>query len=98
MPHMNQERTAPLAPNLDVLRSEIDRIDAVTHPVDHQVFGGRLTPSQLGPFEKIVVKVVKAPMLDDRPWDEISDWAKEIARYLDEDRAGEPAGRIPVAT
>ena len=27
MPHMNQERTAPLAPNLDALRSEIDRID-----------------------------------------------------------------------
>ena len=37
-------------------------------------------------------------MLDDRPWDEISDWAKEIARYLREDSAGEPAGRIPVAT
>lgn len=27
MPHMNQEPTAPIAPNLDVLRSEIDRID-----------------------------------------------------------------------
>jgi menaquinone-dependent protoporphyrinogen oxidase len=78
--------------------AEIDRVDAATHPVDHQVFGGRLTPSQLGPFEKIVVKVVKAPMLDDRPWDEIADWAKEIARYLREDRAGDPAGRIPVAT
>ena len=78
--------------------AEIDMVDAATHPVDHQVFGGRLTPSQLGPFEKLVVKVVKAPMLDDRPWDEISDWAKEIARYLREDSAGEPAGRIPVAT
>jgi len=62
--------------------AEIDAVDAATHPIDHQIFGGRLTPSQLGPFEKLVIKVVKAPMLDDRPWDEISDWAKEIARYL----------------
>ncbi|HEX5015274.1 MAG TPA: flavodoxin domain-containing protein [Candidatus Limnocylindrales bacterium] len=66
--------------------AEIDAIDAATHPIDHQIFGGRLTPSELGPFEKLVIKVVKAPMLDDRPWDEISDWAKEIANYL---RAGE---------
>ena len=79
--------------------AEIDRIDAATHPVDHQIFGGRLTPSQLGPFEKIVIKVVKAPMLDDRPWDEIADWAKEIARYLREEDADEaPASRIPVAS
>jgi menaquinone-dependent protoporphyrinogen oxidase len=66
--------------------AELDAVDAATHPIDHQIFGGRLTPSHLGPFEKLVIKVVRAPMLDDRPWDEISDWAKEIARYV---RAGE---------
>ena len=72
--------------------AEIDTVDAATHPVDHQVFGGRLTPSQLGPFEKLIVKVVKAPMLDDRPWDEIADWAKEIARYLREEEDDAIAG------
>ena len=77
--------------------AEIDALDAATHPVDHQIFGGRLTPSQLGPFEKLVIKVVKAPMLDDRPWDEISDWAKEIARYLRADEADEaPVCSVPV--
>jgi menaquinone-dependent protoporphyrinogen oxidase len=62
--------------------AEIDAVDAATHPIDHRVFGGRLTPSHLGTFEKLVIKVVRAPMIDDRPWDDIADWAKEIARYL----------------
>lgn len=62
--------------------AEIAAVDAAIHPVDHRVFGGRITGSQLGPFEKLIVKVVKAPMLDDRPWDEIAAWANEIARYL----------------
>ena len=67
-------------------------------PIDHRVFGGRLTPSQLGPFEKLIIKVVKAPMIDDRPWEEIADWAKEIARYLHEVPSDEAlAGRVPVA-
>jgi menaquinone-dependent protoporphyrinogen oxidase len=78
--------------------AELDAVDAATHPIDHQIFGGRLTPSHLGPFEKLVIKVVKAPMLDDRPWDEISDWAKEIARYLraeEDDAIAEAACEAP---
>jgi menaquinone-dependent protoporphyrinogen oxidase len=78
--------------------AEIPALDASTHPIDHRVFGGRITPSQLGPFEKLIVKVVKAPMIDDRPWEEIADWAKEIARYLNEVPVDEAlAGRVPVA-
>ena len=78
--------------------AEIATVDASTHPIDTRVFGGRITPSQLGRFEKLIVKVVKAPMIDDRPWDEIADWAKEIARYLREVPDDEAlAGRVPVA-
>jgi menaquinone-dependent protoporphyrinogen oxidase len=78
--------------------AEIASVDASTHPIDHRVFGGRITPSQLGRFEKFIVKVVKAPMIDDRPWEEITDWAKEIARYLhDESREEAPASRDAVA-
>ena len=62
--------------------AEMAAIDDAIHPVDHRVFGGRLTASQLGPFEKLIIGVVKAPLSDDRPWDEIADWAKEIARYV----------------
>ena len=78
--------------------AEIAAVDASTHPIDHRVFGGRLTPSQLGPFEKLITKVVKAPMIDDRPWEEIANWAKEIARYLNGVPSDEAlAGRVPVA-
>jgi len=78
--------------------AEIAAVDASIHPIDHRVFGGRMTPSQLGPFEKLIVKVVKAPMTDDRPWEEIADWAKEIARYLNDASSDRVlAGRVPVA-
>jgi menaquinone-dependent protoporphyrinogen oxidase len=60
---------------------------------DQRVFGGRITGSQLGPFEKLIVRVVKAPLADDRPWDDIADWAKAIARHLD---PGEVERRIAV--
>ena len=70
--------------------AEARRIDVETGAIDHRVFGGRLTASQLGPFEKVVLKVVKAPLSDDRPWDDIADWAKEIARYLTADEPERP--------
>jgi len=68
------------------------------YAADQRVFGGRITGSQLGPFEKLIVRVVKAPLADDRPWDEIADWAKEIARYLNADELGRrvaPPATVP---
>ena len=73
--------------------AEARRIDVETGAIDHRVFGGRLAASQLGPFEKVDLKVVKATLGDDRPWDDIADWAKEIARYL---TADEPDGSVVV--
>jgi menaquinone-dependent protoporphyrinogen oxidase len=64
---------------------------------DHRVFGGRITGSQLGPFEKVIVRIVKAPLADDRPWDDIADWAKEIARYLTADESVRPVVGVPQA-
>jgi len=77
--------------------AEARRIDVETGAIDHRVFGGRLTASQLGPFEKVVLKVVKAPLSDDRPWDDIADWAKEIARYLTADESVRPVVGVPQA-
>ena len=71
--------------------AEQKSIQTAVAAVDHRVFGGRITGSQLGPFEKLIIRVVKAPLADDRPWDEIADWAKEIARYLN---AGELERRV----
>ena len=56
-------------------------LDEATGAVDHQVFAGRVTRSQLGFFERLVTTVVHADG-DFRPWDDIADWAMEIARFL----------------
>ena len=73
--------------------------EAAVGAIDHQVFGGRITGSQLGPFEKLIVRIVKAPLADDRPWDEIADWAKGIAVYLSPaelERRVAPPSQTPV--
>ena len=57
-----------------------------TFAMDQRVFAGRLTHDQLSRPERLVATVVRAPHGDFRPWDDIADWAHEIARYL----AGEP--------
>ncbi len=65
--------------------TDLAEMDAATNAIDHQVFAGRVTRSQLGVFERLVVTVVHADG-DFRPWDDIADWAMEIARFL----KGEP--------
>lgn len=50
--------------------------------IDHRVFSGRLERSTLGPGERLVAAVVRAPSGDFRPWAEIDEWADEIARAL----------------
>lgn len=87
------------APKESDVPSEMRAAAALVGATDQRVFGGRITGSQLGPFEKVIVRVVKAPLADDRPWDEIADWAKEIARYLDGtelERRVAPPSEMPV--
>jgi menaquinone-dependent protoporphyrinogen oxidase len=57
-------------------------IEATTHAMDQRVFAGRLTQSHLSLPERLIVTAVRAPYGDFRPWDDIADWAIEIARYL----------------
>ncbi len=61
---------------------DVEEIDRSTGAIDHQVFAGRLMRSQMSVPEKMILTVVRAPDGDFRPWDDISDWAKEIARFL----------------
>ena len=71
--------------------SDIAELDEAIGAVDHQVFAGRVARSQLGFFERLVTTVVHADG-DFRPWDDIAEWAKEIARFLNGERIAEPAG------
>jgi menaquinone-dependent protoporphyrinogen oxidase len=61
-------------------------LDDAAGAVDHRVFAGRLTQSQLSRPERFVTRLVRAPYGDFRPWDDIADWAKEIARFLTQEK------------
>ncbi len=71
----------------DPAKPEVDPVDAAammetTHALDHRVFPGRLVASELGLGERLIVKGVRAPYGDFRPWPEITDWVEGIAADL----------------
>jgi menaquinone-dependent protoporphyrinogen oxidase len=49
---------------------------------DHRIFAGRLDTSALGFGERLMVKLVGAPEGDFRDWEEIREWAREIAAQV----------------
>jgi menaquinone-dependent protoporphyrinogen oxidase len=60
----------------------IDAITASITPKDHRLFPGKLDRHQLSFPERAVVLAVRAAEGDYRDWDEIADWAAEIAAVL----------------
>ncbi len=68
--------------------AEVATIDEATMALDHRVFAGRLTESELGMGERVIIKMVRAPFGDFRSWDDIDDWARAIASFVNsEDEA-----------
>ena len=65
------------------LQPVADRI----HPRDIAVFGGALDAQKISLFEKLILKIVKAPAGDYRDWNAITAWARGIAAAL----TGKPA-------
>ncbi|MGZ9161384.1 MAG: flavodoxin domain-containing protein [Candidatus Limnocylindrales bacterium] len=61
---------------------DVAAIRDATKAIDHQLFAGRLVKSELGLGEKLVVRGVRAPYGDFRPWTDIAGWAQDIARQL----------------
>jgi menaquinone-dependent protoporphyrinogen oxidase len=53
-----------------------------THAIEHRVFAGKADLEDLGMAEKLIFRVVHAPHGDYRPWDEVVEWATDIARTL----------------
>jgi menaquinone-dependent protoporphyrinogen oxidase len=51
-------------------------------PRGHRVFSGLIDKGQLNFGEKLIVKAVRAPEGDFRPWEEIRAWAAAIATEL----------------
>lgn len=49
---------------------------------EHRTFVGKLDRNALGVFEKLIIKLVKAPYGDFRDWDAIRTWASAVANEL----------------
>jgi menaquinone-dependent protoporphyrinogen oxidase len=79
--------SGPLGPpqRLSADATDVDRIEGETQAIDHQTFAGRLDKSHLSRPERLIASVVRAPGGDFRPWEDISDWAREIGRFLQDE-------------
>jgi menaquinone-dependent protoporphyrinogen oxidase len=62
----------------EALQAHIDRI----RPQEIKLFHGKLETDNLSWAQRLMVKVVKAPIGDYRQWDEIQAWAENIAQSL----------------
>lgn len=49
---------------------------------EHRLFAGKADPDELNFGERAIMKMVKAPYGDFRPWTDIDAWAAEIAESL----------------
>ena len=63
---------------------DVAAMDAATGAIDHRIFAGRLAPDELSMPERFIVRLVHAPSGDFRPWADITTWAHEIARFVNE--------------
>jgi menaquinone-dependent protoporphyrinogen oxidase len=71
------------APNDGADAAEGRRLQELIGARDARVFAGELRQESLGFVERQIVKMVKSPWGDYRPWDEIRAWAESIARELE---------------
>lgn len=78
--------------------ADVATITEAVGAVGARRFGGRLDRGALGMVERAVVKVMRVPERDDRNWEEVRDWANEIAQSLDPGRqASVPEPFVPQA-
>ena len=59
----------------DALKDTVDKI----HPREIMVFHGALDETKLNTFEKMTIKMVKAPVGDFRDWKSVEQWANKIS-------------------
>ena len=62
--------------------ADIAEIMELTHAREHRLFAGRVDRSVLGLGEKVILTAERVPDGDFRSWDEVREWAREIASAL----------------
>jgi menaquinone-dependent protoporphyrinogen oxidase len=61
---------------------DVTAIIAATGAREHRVFGGRMQRAQLGFFHRAIMAAMHIADGDERDWDEIAAWGKQIAEQL----------------
>jgi len=64
---------------------------ATTHARELRLFAGKVDKAALGLGERVILKAVRAPEGDFRPWDDVRAWACEIAATLSPEPAAAEA-------
>jgi menaquinone-dependent protoporphyrinogen oxidase len=70
--------------------ADLSEIMAATHARGHRLFAGKVDKAILGLGERVILKAVRVPEGDFRPWDDVREWARGIAAELT--GGGTPAG------
>ena len=70
--------------------ADLSEIMAATHARGHRLFAGKVDKAILGLGERVILKAVRVPDGDFRPWDDVREWARGIAAELA--GGGTPAG------
>jgi len=70
----------PPMPDTDPV--EVADLIEATFAREHRLFAGKIDKSKLNAGERAIVRAVRAPEGDFRPWDDISAWAESIADVL----------------
>jgi menaquinone-dependent protoporphyrinogen oxidase len=61
---------------------KIDRLTSATGSLGHHLFAGRLDRSELSHAERLLTRIVHAPDGDFRDWEDVTQWADQIADAL----------------
>ena len=61
---------------------DVTEIIRTTHAREHRLFAGKVDKAVLGLGEKVILKAVRAPEGDFRPWDDVREWTRGIAAAL----------------
>ncbi len=62
--------------------ADLAEIVEATHARDHRLFAGKVDKAVLGLGERVILKAVRAPEGDFRPWADVREWARGIATAL----------------
>jgi menaquinone-dependent protoporphyrinogen oxidase len=57
-------------------------VKKILTPKAEAFFTGKIDPAQLNFFERLLFRAVKSPAGDFRDWEDIQDWAEEVAQMI----------------